>query len=89
MGVIVTANEAALHFTDLLDQIQDRGESFVITRNGEEVAQLTAPPARRPASLRTLVERLLAVRTGDPTFADDLERIQAEQPPPGKDPWDS
>jgi prevent-host-death family protein len=85
----VTASRAARHLSDLLNQVQDKSSSFVITRNGKEVARLTSAPRRPKASLRRLVEELLAKRTGDPGFADDLERIQAEQPTLDDDPWAS
>lgn len=85
----VTASKAARHLSDLLNQVQDKGSSFVITRNGQEVARLTSVPQRPKATLRTLVEQLLPKRTGDPSFADDLERIQAEQPTLDDDPWAS
>ena len=97
MSTTITAAEAARCFPDLLDRVQQRGESFLIVRSGQEIAQLTgtplgkteesSPPRQRQGTLRALVERLHAVRTEDPDFADDLERIQAEQPPLSEDPW--
>lgn len=89
MSTSITATEAARRFSDLLNRVRYRGERFVIVRNGEEVAELSAVPLRPPVTMAELVERLIAVRTGDPGFADDLERIQAEQPPVGEGPWTS
>jgi prevent-host-death family protein len=89
MTTTVTATEAARKFSDLLNRVLYRGESFVIVRNGEEVAQLTAVPPRPTLTWAQIFERLAAARTGDPTFAEDIERIRAEQPPLGESPWDS
>jgi hypothetical protein len=90
MSNVLSASEAALRFSDLLDQIQTRGESFLIVRDGREIAQLSSPSKRSSRTFREVVERLLATRTGDPGFADDLEVIQASQPPMEvKDPWAS
>jgi len=87
MGLKVTATEAARNLSDLLNRVLYRGESFVIVRNGDAVAQLSAAPERASVPLAEAVERLVASRTGDPDFADDLERIQAEQPAPGEGRW--
>ena len=89
MSTTITATEAARKFSDLLNRVRYRGETFRIVRSGEEVAQLTAAPSHSETSLRALVSKLQAVRTDDPDFADDLERIQAEQLTLGEGLWDS
>ncbi len=88
MDTVITATEAARKFSDLLNRVRYRGETFRIMRSGEAVAQLTAPP-RSGTSLRALLSKLSADTTGDPEFADELERIQAEQPSAGEGLWDS
>lgn len=40
----ITATEAARNFAEILDAVQNRGESFTITRHGKVVANLE--PAR-------------------------------------------
>lgn len=87
MKTSITATEAARRFSDLLSRVRYRGESFVIVRNGEDVAKLAAVESRKPVSLRDLVQQLRAARSGDPSFADDLERIQSDQPPAGEGAW--
>ncbi len=68
----------------LLNRVRYRGETFRIVRSGEEVAQLT--PSHAGATLRDLLSKLQAQGSGDADFADDLERVQAEQPPMAEDP---
>lgn len=85
----ITATDAARSFSDLLNRVRYRGESFRIVRSGEEVAQLTAAAPRSETTLQALLTQLQSERTEDPQFADDLERIQAEQPTAGICPWDS
>lgn len=89
MSSTITATEAARRFSDLLNRVRYRGESFLITRGGEEVAKLAAASTRPTVSLRELVIRLREERTGNPGFAEELERIQAEQPTLSASPWDS
>lgn len=89
MTTSLSSTEAARRFSDLLNRVRYRGETFVIVRNGEEVAKLTAVEPGRTSALRHVLEKLAAVRSGDPGFTEDLERIQAEQPPVGDGPWAS
>lgn len=88
MSTTITATEAARSFSDLLNRVRYRGETFRIVRSGEEVAQLTTP-SHSGISLRELLDTLQANRPDDPEFADDLVRIQASQPKLVEDPWDS
>jgi prevent-host-death family protein len=89
MSTPVSATDAARRLSDLLNRVRYLGERFVIVRNGEEVAELSSVATRPTATLAEMFERLTAARTGDPAFADDLERIQAEQPAAGEGPWAS
>ena len=89
MSTTITATEAARSFSDLLNRVRYRGETFRIVRSGEEVAQLTAASSRSGTSFRELVEKLQAEGAGDPDFADELEEIQAGQPRLGEGPWAS
>ena len=89
MSTTITATEAARSFSDLLNRVRYRGETFRIVRSGEEVAQLTAASSSSGTTLRELLGKLQAEGSGDPDFADDLERIQAGQPKLVEDPWDS
>jgi antitoxin (DNA-binding transcriptional repressor) of toxin-antitoxin stability system len=83
----ITATEAARQFSDLLNRTSYRGESFELERNGQVVAHLIAPPSSTKARLHDL-HRLFDARSGDPTFADDLESIQSELNAPSGDPWE-
>lgn len=81
----VTATEAARNLSDLLNRIRYRGESFEIERNGEVIARMSAatPLGVGLRGFLDLLERLSA----DGSFADDLERVQKEQPALPSDPW--
>jgi len=81
----VTATEAARQFSDLINQVRYQGESFLITRNGEDIGVLS--PAPRRCTLGELFQ-LLQQFPVDDSFADDLEKIQSEQQMiPLEDPW--
>lgn len=89
MSERVTVAEAALHLSDLLDRVRNQRETFVILRGGEEVGCLTPAEPGRSLTLRGLIDLLREAGSPDPQFADDLEEIQAAQPPLGDAPWPS
>jgi len=82
--ISISATDAVRNFSDLLNRIRYRGESFDIVRNGEVVARMEAVEPTTTA--RALFAQLEAL-TPDAGFADDLERVQADQPPLVDDPW--
>jgi prevent-host-death family protein len=87
MSERVTATEAARRFSDLLNRVRYAQETFVIVRGGEEVGVLGPVPPRRSVTLGAFVEKLRKATRPDEGFIEDLERIQAEQPPAGEGPW--
>ena len=46
------AYEARTHFSDVLDRVQNHGESFAITRHGKRVALIVPEPAEEPISIK-------------------------------------
>jgi prevent-host-death family protein len=84
----ISATVLSKNLSDILNRVRYRGEEFVVERGGEPVARiLPAAPSTGP-TFRELVERLLAL-PGDSTFADDLERVQANQPTAEVADWPS
>jgi tRNA(fMet)-specific endonuclease VapC len=65
----------------VLNRVRYRGERFVVERNGEPIATLEATAAPRDRMLREAVALLRDVPRPDDGFADDLEWVQAHQPP--------
>jgi antitoxin (DNA-binding transcriptional repressor) of toxin-antitoxin stability system len=68
----VSATEAARRFSDLLDQVEHEGETFVVERRGRAVASI-APAAA--ASGRT-VKELLRAQPPDPAWASELAELR-------------
>jgi prevent-host-death family protein len=86
----VSATEASRHFSDLLDRVSHHEESFVIVRRGEAVARLDGMKTTAESPLLgELLSSLASVRTGEPSFADDLEAIRRDQPSLDDEPWHS
>jgi antitoxin (DNA-binding transcriptional repressor) of toxin-antitoxin stability system len=68
----VSATEAARQFSDLLDQVERDGETFVVERRGRAVASI-APAAA--VSGRT-VKELLRSQPPDPTWVRELAELR-------------
>ncbi len=68
----VSATEAARSFSDLLDAIEHRGESFVIVRRGRAVAHLEPVGHGRGDDVKTMLRR----HRLDPEWASELKSIR-------------
>lgn len=86
MKTVVTATEAARHFGDVLARVRYNHEHFVLTKNERPVAEISPCENETTATLAEL-ESALAKLPYDPTFADDLESVNASDKPLAN-PWD-
>jgi antitoxin (DNA-binding transcriptional repressor) of toxin-antitoxin stability system len=89
METRITETELAKDLSDVLNRISDRGERFVVERNGEPIATLAPAHVPRGMTVAELFEFLRTLPRPDDKFADDLEAIQAEQPKPKLPEWPS
>jgi len=87
-GRVVSATEAARTFSDLLNRVHYRGETFVIERSGKPIGKLApaAPAHFTVADLSALLEQLPKL---DHEYLDILEDITRNQPPVARSPWES
>jgi prevent-host-death family protein len=69
----LTATEAARRFSDVLDAVENRGESFVVVRRGRAVARIEPAAARSGRAVKDLLRRAPT----DRKWAEDLRRIRA------------
>jgi prevent-host-death family protein len=91
METQITATELARSLSDVLNRVKYRGESFVVTRNGEPVATL-APASGEPKETMTwreFIEFLKAHPLPDEDFVRDVMEAKSMQTPPRIPEWDS
>lgn len=83
----ISATEAARNFSELLNRVRYRGESFVVERGGESVCELrpAAPPRFTGADLVTLLRTLPAV---DEDYLRSVEETARRQPILPESPWE-
>ena len=82
----VSATEASRGFSELLNRVRYRGESFIIERGGVPICELrpAAPVRFTGADLLTLLRSLPQV---DEEFFDDVEGAARNQPQLPESPW--
>lgn len=84
----VTATELARSVGDILARIRYRRESFIVERNGRPIARIVPIDTASGGTVREALEAWTASAGSDPTFADDLARVNAADRP-AADPWES
>jgi len=88
----ISATDAVRTFSELLNAIKYKGESYTILRGGKPAA--TIGPAEKSTGERTLRELSLVLKTmpsleDNDEFAADVEAIISNQPAtPEKSPWE-
>lgn len=83
----IGATEASRNFSEILNRVRYRGETFVIERGGEPVARIIPAGAPR-CTLRDLVELLKRIPRPDDEYLDIVESVTRNQPPLPKSPWE-
>src|SRR4029079_5168503 len=85
---VISATEAARSFSELLDRVCYRGETFVIERGGELVCEmsLVTPPRFTGADFLTLLHSL---PKPDPGYWDAVEESTKQTPSVPESPWGS
>jgi antitoxin (DNA-binding transcriptional repressor) of toxin-antitoxin stability system len=84
---VISATEAARSFSELLDRVCYRGETFVIERGGEPVCEIShVKPVRfTGADFLTLLHSL---PKPDPGFWNAVEKATRQQPAVPESPWE-
>lgn len=74
----ISATEAARNFSDLVNRVYYKGESFVVERGGEPVCAISpVAPARFTGS--DLVDLLSSLPSPDPEYFDLIEELNKGQ----------
>jgi hypothetical protein len=85
---VISATEAARSFSELLDRVCYRGETFVIERGGDLVCEMShvTPLRFTGADFLTLLHSL---PKPDPGYWDAVEKSTKQPPTVPESPWDS
>lgn len=85
----ITATQAARNFSQILDQVRFRGESYIVERNGEPICRIEPSGYASRVTVTELRALLASTPPPDDTFARDVAAIQKSQPRLPRSPWAS
>ena len=83
----VTATEAARKFSEILNRVAYKGESFIVERSGRPICEIR-PAKKEGISTQELVEILRSGPRPDKGYFDTLEEITRNQPTVAPSPWE-
>ena len=84
----ITSTDAARAFRDLLDRVEQTGESFRITRHGRAIAELSPIGTGSVAAMQEfLLQHHARYPEPDENWWDDISWVR-ERRRPIEDPWD-
>ena len=69
----LSATEAARRFSELLDAVETRGETFLVARRGRTVARIGPVAAADGRAVKELLRRARP----DPAWIDELRELRA------------
>jgi len=92
MSERITATRVVREFSELLNEVRYKSQSFIVERNGKPIARLVpvsdAKEAKKLKELKILFLSLPSCGDDLEGFAADLEKIAGHQPSlPAGDPW--
>ena len=82
----ISATDVQRSFSEVLNRVRYRGESFVIQRGGQVVARIVPASAPR-MTLGQLAALLASLPTPDPGFAADVAGVAGGPPTPEPPTW--
>jgi len=82
----ISATDAVRSFSELMNRIRYRGESFIVERGGKPICEIL--PARPPQfSGAELAKLLRSLPKPDSEYLADLEDLIAKQPTVAESGW--
>ena len=87
MKTHVTATEAARKFSEILNRVAYKGETFVVERSGRPVCEIS-PPETEGVSTKELVEILRSGPHPDKGYLKTLEKLTRNQPSVAPSQWE-
>jgi prevent-host-death family protein len=77
----VNATEVARNFSEVLDGVEHRHQTYVVTRGGKPIARITPVPSTNGLA----VKRLLREHASDSSWANELAALRASLTPEERD----
>jgi antitoxin (DNA-binding transcriptional repressor) of toxin-antitoxin stability system len=85
---VVSATEAARRFSDLINRVGYKGETYIIERGGRPMCELSPVDPHRFTG-EDLLALLAILPRPDEEFLDIVEELTSNQPRTESSPWES
>ena len=82
----ITATDAARRFSEVVNRVRYRNETFVVKRGGEPVCEIV-PVGSAPFTGRDLARLLRSLPHPDKGYLDEVEKHVRKQPKAEKSKW--
>lgn len=91
MPIVISVTEAARNFSDVINQVNYQGQTFLLIRGGKIVARLSgvSKPITGEEFLRLWQDRPRLDPEDATLWAGELAEEQSEDAPPKEHQWDS
>jgi antitoxin (DNA-binding transcriptional repressor) of toxin-antitoxin stability system len=83
----ISAADAASAFSEVIERVRSRGETFVVERDGAPVCRIE-PIAPSQTTVRDLAELLQTTTRPDDAYFDAVEEVTQAQSGLGDSPWE-
>lgn len=87
MKTRISSTKAARSFSDIVNRVRYRGESFVVERRGQPLCEIV-PAGAVKSTLRDFVELMRSIPKPDDEYLEVLEEIRRNQPKVAPSPWE-
>ena len=83
----VTATEAARKFSEILNRVAYKGESFIVERSGHPVCEIRPAAKRKEFTAADFAKMIKSVPRPDDQYFDDVEEVIKNRQPVAPSPW--
>jgi prevent-host-death family protein len=83
----VTATEAARKFSEILNRVAYKGESFVVERSGRPVCEIGPAASGKRFTAADFAEMIKSAPRPDDQYFEDVEEIIRNRQPLAPSPW--
>jgi antitoxin (DNA-binding transcriptional repressor) of toxin-antitoxin stability system len=86
MKTRVTATEAARKFSEILNRVAYKGESFIVKRSGHPICEISPAP-NNEFTASDFAEMIRSAPRPDDQFFDDVEEVIKNRQPVAPSRW--
>ena len=87
MKTRVSATEASRKFSEILNRVAYKRETFIVERSGRPVCQISPAPVAKKCTAADFIQMIKTAPRPDDQYFDDVEEIIKNRQPIAPSPW--